>query len=204
MASSHSASSPTHARQRSVAPSTTPLPSTPVKEKTPVSSRRSPPKEQTTASPTPKNPASSSSSAWPIPIRRLASSKSKTDSGASATKSSAGPSFLGLREPDAHLEDSAWAAYNASFSRRPGWGTPAWSTPSSSDSDSSSPSKSSFSLSFGLATLLPSSLPLDHAGVGSSNQNTIAQPSNTGLIAVDGKSFIAVYSFLSLLTSPFF
>ncbi|PBK89738.1 hypothetical protein ARMGADRAFT_1032843 [Armillaria gallica] len=119
----------------------------------------------------------------------LASSKSKTDSGALAAKSLAGPSFLGLREPDAHLKGSAWGAYNASFSRQPGWGTPAWSTSSSSDSDSSSPSKSSFSLSFCPATLLPSSLPLDDASVDFSNQNTIAQPSNAGLLAVNASSY---------------
>lgn len=88
-------------------------------------SRRSLLKDQTTASPTPKDPASSSSSAWPIPIRRLASSKSQPDSGALATKSSAGPSFSGLRQNDFRFEGSPWGAYNASSSRRPGWGTPA-------------------------------------------------------------------------------
>ncbi len=149
--------------------------------------RRSPPKEQITTLPILKDPASSSSSDWPIPIRRLAFSKSKTDSGASVARSSTGPSFLGLREPDSRLDGSAWGAYNASFSQRPGWGTPAWSTPPLSDSDSSSPSQSSFGLSFGPATFLPS----------------FSQPNDAG-VAVNGESFITVYPFLSLLTSPFF
>ncbi|PBK82631.1 hypothetical protein ARMGADRAFT_1038424 [Armillaria gallica] len=38
---------------------------------------------------------------------------------------------------------------------------------------------SSFGLSFGLATLLPSSLPLNDAGVDSVNQEAVAQPSNS-------------------------
>ncbi|PBK78972.1 hypothetical protein ARMGADRAFT_1115408, partial [Armillaria gallica] len=176
-AGSQASSSPIQTRQRSVAPPTTPRPLTPTKEKTPVPSQRPLPGEQT--------PSSSSDSTWPIPVRRLASSKSIANSGAEAPKSSAGPSFLGLRETAARREGSPWGAYNASSSRRPGWGTPAWSTPSSSDQDSPSPSKSSFGFSFGPATLLPSSLPLNDAGVDSVNQGAATRPSNSGLLAVD-------------------
>ncbi|PBK81664.1 hypothetical protein ARMGADRAFT_1039175 [Armillaria gallica] len=185
-AGSQASLSPFQTRQKSVAPPTTPHLPTPTKEKTPVPSQRSLPREQTPTSPTPKKAVSSSDSTWPIPVRRLASSKA--NSGASVTKSSAGPSFLGLRETDSRREGSPWGAYNTSSSRRPGWGTPAWSTPSPSDSDSSSPSKLSFGLSFGPATLLPSSLPLNDTVVDFPTQNTLAQPSNAGLLAVDASS----------------
>ncbi|KAK0215968.1 hypothetical protein EDD85DRAFT_962531 [Armillaria nabsnona] len=119
------------------------------------------------ALPTPP-PASLSDLMWPIPVRRLTSSKFKVNSGASVTKSSACSSFLGLQETGACLE--------------------AWSTPSPSDSDSSSSLKSSFSLSFSLATLLLSSLSLNAAGIDLSTQNIITQPSNAGLLAVDASS----------------
>ncbi|PBK80942.1 hypothetical protein ARMGADRAFT_1091692 [Armillaria gallica] len=118
-AGSQASLSPFQTRQKSVAPPTTPRPPTPTKEKTPVPSQRSLPREQTPTSPTPKKAVSSSDSTWPIPVRQLASSKA--NSGASATKSSAGPSFLGLRETDSRREGSPWGAYNTSSSRRPGW-----------------------------------------------------------------------------------
>ncbi|PBK89739.1 hypothetical protein ARMGADRAFT_1083185 [Armillaria gallica] len=149
-----SASSPLQTRQKSVAPPTTPRALTP-SEKTLVPFQRSPPHGQTPASSTPKGPASSSDSNWPVPVRRLANSKPKT-------KPLANSSSLGLRENDACLESSAWGAYNASFSHRPGWGTPACSTPSPSNSGFPSPSKSSF--------------------------ETVAHPSNTGVLAVDAKT----------------
>ncbi|PBK79625.1 hypothetical protein ARMGADRAFT_1092949 [Armillaria gallica] len=156
------ASSPLQTRQKSVAPPTTPRAPTP-SEKTPVPFQRSPPRGQTPASSSPKGPASSSDSNWPVPVRRLANSKPKT-------KPLANSSSLGLRENDARLESSAWGAYNASFSHRPG------------------PSKSSFGFSFGPATLLPSFSQPNDAGADSVNQETVAHPSNTGVLAVDAKT----------------
>ncbi len=144
-------------------------------EKTLVPSPRLPSQEHTPGSP------------WPVPVRRLASSKPKTNTGSPATRAPAGSSFLGLREADARLEGFPWGAYNALSSRRPGWGTPAWSTPSPSNSGFPSPSKSSFGLSFGPATLLPSFSQPNDAGADSVNQETVTQPSNTGVLAVNGK-----------------
>ncbi|KAK0245021.1 hypothetical protein EDD85DRAFT_943382 [Armillaria nabsnona] len=125
--------SPTHTCQKSMAPPTTPHALTLSKEKTPVPPQRSPPR-----------------------------AKSKTDSGASAAKSSTGPSIVRLRGPDTHLKGSPWGAYNASFSH---------------------PLKLSFGLSFGLATLLPSPSQ-SQEGVNSVHQEAMTQPSNPGLIAI--------------------
>ncbi|PBK92553.1 hypothetical protein ARMGADRAFT_1080615, partial [Armillaria gallica] len=60
------ASSPLQTHQKSVAPPTTPRAPTP-SEKTLVPFQRSPPRGQTPASSTPKGPASSSDSNWPVP-----------------------------------------------------------------------------------------------------------------------------------------
>ncbi|PBK77616.1 hypothetical protein ARMSODRAFT_1010266 [Armillaria solidipes] len=179
-ARSQTSSSPTLLRQTSVAPPTNvsrqspPMPQTP-KQLIPLILPATPPrpvspmstvlKEKTPIPPLPRAPSPNTN---PRPA------------GSFPAKPPTGPSFMYLRVEDLGLGSSSAGNYSSALFRRPGWGSPDWSSFPASDDDPPSPSRSSYGLSFGSAALLPSPSQFKKTG-----STTAIQPSTSSLLTVD-------------------
>ncbi|SJL16890.1 uncharacterized protein ARMOST_20420 [Armillaria ostoyae] len=175
-ARSQVSSSPAQSRPKSVAPPPNLAPQSP-KQTIPPILPATPPRQVSPAPVIPKEKT-------PIPPLPRAPSPNTNPrpAGSFPAKPPTGPSFMDLCAEDLGLGSSSAGNYSSALFRRPGWGSPAWSSSPASDDGPPSPSRSSFGLSFGPAALLPS------PQISKTGTSSATQPSRSGLFTVDAAS----------------